>query len=139
MSLWKKHKGFGGFLLELNSFEDYISILSERIRRMESKISTLKNETELLIEEYPNVEDFESVLNKIENMMDELNELKIRIGNMLSRIESIKDEKSEEIIEEITELIGQEINNLENKLDKIEIALEDIEEEKDTIMGDIED
>ena len=106
---------------------------------MESKISTLKNETELLIEEYPNVEDFESVLNKIENMMDELNELKIRIGNMLSRIESIKDEKSEEIIEEITELIGQEINNLENKLDKIEIALEDIEEEKDTIMGDIED
>lgn len=125
--------------MELNSFEDYISILSERIRRMESKISTLKNETELLIEEYPNVEDFESVLNKIENMMDELNELKIRIGNMLSRIESIKDEKSEEIIEEITELIGQEINNLDNKLDKIEIALEDIEEEKDTIMGDIED
>jgi len=125
--------------LELNSFEDYISILSERIRRMESKISTLKNETELLIEEYPNVEDLESVLNKIENMMDELNELKIRIGNMLSRIESIKDEKSEEIIEEITELIGQEINNLENKLDKIEIALEDVEEEKDTIMGDIED
>ena len=106
---------------------------------MESKISTLKNETELLIEEYPNVEDLESVLNKIENMMDELNELKIRIGNMLSRIESIKDEKSEEIIEEITELIGQEINNLENKLDKIEIALEDVEEEKDTIMGDIED
>lgn len=135
----EKHKGFGGFLLELNSFEDYISILSERIRRMESKISTLKNETELLIEEYPNVEDLESVLNKIENMMDEINELRIRIGNMLSRIESIKDEKSEEIIEEITELIGQEINNLENKLDKIEITLEDIEEEKDTIMGDIED
>jgi len=112
-------------------------LIKKKIDNYEKKISILEREVDSLIEErdeiFDELNDYKNIADK--DLLEELNEKKANISQLLEKIEKVKEEKNNQILEleKENKIIKDELNVLRSENKELLLEIEKIDKLKTEI------